>query len=122
MSHLVLEMVDQSHLVAEVNRDHLVLEVDLDHLVPEDKEGVGSRRTNRGARNQNESEEGDKRDTPSSQRKRLLAGSIRRYQSERPGLTSVEYEEANPVNEPTRATRATERPLSVKIWGIHAKS
>jgi len=72
------------------------------------RQGVGSRRTNRGARNQNESEEGDKRDTPSSQRKRLPAGSIRRYQSERPGLTSVEYEEANPVNEQIRATRRSD--------------
>jgi len=122
LSHLVLEMVDQSYLVAEVNRNNLVLEVDLNHLVPEDKEGVGSHRTNRGARNQNESEEEDKLDTPSSKRKHLLAGSIRRYQSERLGLTSVEYEEANPINEQTRATRATERPLSVQFWGIHVKS
>ena len=37
--HLVLEIVDQSHLVPEVSLDHLVLEVDL-HLVPEDKELV----------------------------------------------------------------------------------
>jgi len=79
------------------------------------RQGVGSRRTDRGTRNQNESEEGDKRDTPSSQRKRLPARSIRRYQSERPSLTSVEYEEANPVNEQIRATRRSDllnKPLS----------